>query len=213
MKELFLFSGLGADKRVYEFLDLTGYELHYIAWITPGADEPIAQYAERLLDQINHPKPTLIGVSFGGMIAVEIGKLIETEKIILISSAKSKLDIPWHFRLIGLLRLHRLVPTGLLKTSTGVTNWFFGASTKSERDLLKRIMRETDSTFLKWAIDKIVTWKNEMIPRNILHIHGTADRLLPNKKADYQINEGGHLMVVNRASEISRLLHNLLQNK
>jgi pimeloyl-ACP methyl ester carboxylesterase len=213
MQELFLLSGLGADKRVFDFLDLSGYQLNYIAWVAPGADEPMAQYAERLLHQINHPKPILIGVSFGGMMAVEIGKLIETEKIILISSAKSKMEIPWYLRFMGALRLHRLIPTSLMKTSSGIANWFFGAKTQKERDLLKSIIRETDSAFLKWAIDKILSWKNETVLSNITHIHGTADRLLPNNRADYPISEGGHLMIINRAKEISHILNSILQSK
>lgn len=206
MKELFLFSGLGADKRVFEFLDLSGYTLHYIAWVEPGKDESIEQYAERILHQINHPKPILIGVSFGGILAVEIGKLMQTDKIILISSAKTKFEIPLYFRIIGKLRLHKLMPAALLKNSTGIANWFFGVTNQRDRDLLRSIIRETDSKFLKWAIDKIVNWKNETVLKNITHIHGTNDRLLPNKKADYKIDGGGHLMIVNKALEISNFI-------
>ncbi|MGK6351614.1 hypothetical protein [Parapedobacter sp. DT-150] len=45
-------------------------------------------------------------------------------------------------------------------------------------------------------------------PSNTVHIHGTADRILPFRfvKADYVIPGGSHLMVVNRAKEISDII-------
>lgn len=94
MKEIFLISGLGADKRVFDYLDLSEYKAFHIRWIDPHPKESIESYATRLLVQITKQKPVLIGISFGGMMAIEIGKLIDTEKIIIISSAKSKKDIP-----------------------------------------------------------------------------------------------------------------------
>ena len=91
MKELYLISGLGADKRVFDFLDLPGFKIHHIEWVEPGDHETVENYAKRLLNQIRTVKPILIGLSFGGLIAIEIGKLMETEKIILISSARQGL--------------------------------------------------------------------------------------------------------------------------
>lgn len=113
MKELFLISGLGADKRVFNFLDLRRYKIHHIEWIDPATHESIERYAKRISTQIVKEKPILIGISFGGMIAVEIGKQIETEKIILISSARSKKDLPSNF-LARKLKLHTLIPARFL---------------------------------------------------------------------------------------------------
>lgn len=53
MKELFLISGLGADRRVFEFLDLREYKLNFIEWIQPLRNESIESYARQLLDQIH----------------------------------------------------------------------------------------------------------------------------------------------------------------
>jgi hypothetical protein len=41
-KHLYLFSGLGADKRVFEYLDLKAYDTTCIEWLPPGEDETIA---------------------------------------------------------------------------------------------------------------------------------------------------------------------------
>ena len=205
MKELFLLSGLGADKRVFEFLDLSTFKLNYIEWVEPIRNEPIEAYAKRLLPQITKANPIILGVSFGGMMAIEIGKLIPTEKIILISSAKAQTEIPFYYQLIGRTGIHKLVPPQLLKHMP-FANWFFGTQNEDERKLLKSFIHDTDKKFLAWAIDKIVRWRNKTILSNIIHIHGTNDRLLPSKKADHLIKGAGHFMIVNRAPEISKII-------
>jgi len=43
---------------------------------------------------------------------------------------------------------------------------------------LKAILNETNSTFLKWALDKIGKWQNLQTHPNLVHIHGTADKIL-----------------------------------
>ena len=101
MKKLFLLSGLGADKRVFDFLDLCQYEPHHVIWVAHVPYETITEYAKRLLPQITGHKPVLIGVSFGGMIALEMAKFIEVEKVILISSALTPQAIPPYFKMMS----------------------------------------------------------------------------------------------------------------
>src|SRR5688572_25077372 len=156
MKSIYLISGLGADRRVFDFLDLSDFQINHVNWVSPISLEPLEHYAARLLDQIKEPKPILIGVSFGGMVAVEISKLIETEKVILISSAKTKKDIPLIYKLAGAVGFNQIIPVKLFKTINWITYWFFGANTNSERVLLKEIIHETDEAFLQWSIDKIM---------------------------------------------------------
>ena len=49
-------------------------------------------------------------------------------------------------------------------------------------------------------------------PKNVIHIHGTADRLLPYRyvKADYIINNGEHVMIMDKGEEVSELLKKLI---
>ncbi|HEY8935142.1 MAG TPA: alpha/beta hydrolase [Cyclobacteriaceae bacterium] len=206
MKELFLLSGLGADERVFTYLDLSGYKLHYIKWISPQKNESIQHYASRLLEQIKSPNPILIGVSFGGMMAIEIGKQITTAKIILVSSVQTCHDLPFTNGLISKLKLHRILPLSLPQKIHTLMFWLFGVTTDADKKLLRKILDDTDTRFSDWAIDKIITWNNEIVLNNVIHIHGTADRMLPLKHADYTIANGGHFMIVNRAAEISKIV-------
>ena len=210
MKELFLLSGLGADKRVFDFLDLGDYSIHHITWIIPLPKESMAEYATRLLPQITSHKPVLIGVSFGGMIALEIAKLISAEKVILISSAKSPNAIPSYFKLIPKLRLEKWMRPASLKKPNEIFFWLFGVTSKDHKALLASIMKETDEIFLTWAIDAVTRWGNTTSSNHVIQIHGTKDRILNVQNADYLVNGGGHLMVVTQAREVSDILKKIL---
>ncbi len=214
MENLFVFSGLGADKRVFNYLDFSKHNTTFINWVHPTHNESIENYAKRLTKQITSEKPILIGLSFGGIIAVEVGKIIESKKIILIASAKSKNEIPFYYRLAGFLKLHKLIPTKLMKKANFMSFWFFGINSKENKNLLAEILKDTDETFLKWAIDKIVNWKNTHIHKNLKHIHGTADRILPIKfvKSDVKIANGGHFMTIDKFEELNIVLENLIKN-
>ena len=78
--------------------------------------------------------------------------------------------------------------------------------------MLKAILLDIDPHFLKWSFHKVVTWKNDVIPENLQHIHGAGDRIFLMRfiKPDYILTNGGHLMVMNQATEISNLLEKLL---
>lgn len=205
-EHIYLISGLGADERVFQNLDFGRLRPTFIQWIEPKDNETIQDYALRLSEQIVTNKPIILGVSFGGMIAIEIAKQIDYQQIILISSAKTKTEIPLIYRILGRLKLHRLIPISLFKQANILTYWFFGMNKKAEREMLKSILNDTDSTFLKWAMDAIITWKNEVIIDKLVHFHGDNDRILPIKnivKVDLIIPNGGHLMVFNRANVIN----------
>ena len=212
MSEIYLFSGLGADKRVFENLSIEGYKLNFIEWTEPQKSETIEKYASGIAKQITTKAPVFIGVSFGGMMALEVAKFIKPAKLILISSAKSKSEIPFIYKLAGNLHVHQLIPASVLKSANPFTYYFFGAKQKKTRQLLKQILNDTDPAFLKWAIDKIIKWENTVVPKNALHIHGSSDKILPLKrlKADIVIDAGGHLMIVEQAKQISEEIINIL---
>lgn len=208
MNKIYIFSGLGVDQRVFDKIDFGNLDVEFIDWIEPLKSETLENYAKRISLSLNQTDPILIGLSFGGMIAVEISKILESKKIILIASAKTRNELPKIYQLAGRLKLNKLIPNSLFKKQNFITNWFFGLETIAEKQLLKRILKDTNPNFLSWAINEILNWKNEVSPKNSVHIHGNKDRIIPiqNLKADFIIENGGHFMTVNKAEEIERLI-------
>ena len=210
MKTIYHISGLGADDRVVKFLQLKHVNEKFIRWIKPDSQESLSDYCKRLTSQINAAdKVVLIGISFGGIVAQEISKHIKVDKVIIISSIKSHKELDWKLTLVRYLRLYFLAPSRFLKWSNLLTaNYYFGTQSNAESDLLKQIIKDTDRSFMRWAITEIMRWENSPLDKNIVHIHGSNDRIFPigRIKNAIVINGGGHFMIVNRAKEISELL-------
>ncbi len=213
MQHVYIFSGLGADERAFQNLDFTGYPVTHMKWIEPAPGMAAHTYASRLLHQITAPNPILIGLSFGGLIAIEVAKQIRTEKVIIISSIKKRKEIPYYFKMAGSLHLHRLMPIYLMKRSNGLTNWLFGVTATAHKKLLQAILADTNPVFLRWAIDILINWNYTTTLPNLVHIHGTADRILPYTfvNCDHTIQGGGHFMVLDKAEEVMTMLHPLLK--
>lgn len=213
-QSIYCISGLGADERVFSRLQLPGYELHFIKWIDPEPNESFADYAKRMTSFITEPEPIIIGLSFGGMLAVELSKLIKVKKLILISSVKTKNEEPWWMRTSGKLKLHQLIRPRPHPLLYPIENYFLGAHTLAEKKMANQFRETVNKTYLKWAIHQIVSWSNVTIPANCLHIHGKADKLFPirNVKADHVIDKAGHFMVFNKADEISHIISRELQS-
>ena len=211
-KKIYLFSGLGADERVFQKMDFSGFSVIYIKWIMPEKEETIENYANKLLIQIDTENPILIGLSFGGVIAIEVAKQIETEKVIILASAKTCNEIPFYFRWAGKIKLYKLLPTITLTKANFITYWLFGTTSKNEKYILNEILKDTDPRFLIWAIDKIANWTNKTSPENVIHIHGTADRILPIGfiNCNFRIDQGGHFMTLNKAVELIKILRNII---
>jgi predicted esterase YcpF (UPF0227 family) len=86
--KLYLIGGLGADERVFQLLNLN-IETQFIKWIEHEPQEELKSYVNRLKNQINQEEEFgLLGVSFGGIIAIEISKLIKPKFVIVLSSVE-----------------------------------------------------------------------------------------------------------------------------
>jgi hypothetical protein len=55
MQTIYLFSGLGADERVFSYLEFPGFETVFVKWITPFRNEAIEAYAGRIAQQVATP--------------------------------------------------------------------------------------------------------------------------------------------------------------
>lgn len=214
--KVYFISGLGADRRVFNHIHLNNeFDVEYLDWIKPIKYETLDQYALRLADKINMKEPFgLVGLSMGGMIAVEISKKYKVQKLVLLSSVPVSKELPSFYRLSAMFKFHKMLPPAVFK-SASLLKWIFNAETKENKLLMRQIISDADVNFVKWAMDAIVNWKNEEIPQQIFHIHGDNDFLLPlkNTSATHVVKGGSHMMVLNQAKEVSNIINSILANK
>ncbi len=208
----YFFSGLGADKRAFKYIELPGnFEAVHIDWIEPARNEPIESYAARLAGKIDTSEDfILIGLSFGGIIACEIARMLPPKMVIIFSSITTRAEMPTLYKLAGMFHLYKLLPFSCVKKSYRFLYWVFGPLTTDAQNLLNTIIGDTDPEFSKWAIGEIVRWQVNVKPPNCFQFHGRKDKTFPKSKADYYIENAGHLMVYTHAAELNKALAKVL---
>lgn len=209
---IYCFSGLGADETLFDHLLVDGYRLQHIQWLPPLPAETLPQYAARLSVQIKDPAPVLLGVSFGGMLAQEAAPLVNARQTIIISSIQSAAQFPFYYHWANRLKTTDWLPQRCYTRPNTFANYLFGTETTEDKKLLRHFMRTAHAGYIKWALQAIINWKKAGAPKNLVHIHGTNDRIIPLPKGvQHTVKGGGHFMIYNRAATINKLLQEILQ--
>jgi hypothetical protein len=202
--------GLGVNQQLFKNLKLTNCKVTHIQWLTPVKGETLPEYAMRLAQQIDTSKPfVLIGVSFGGMCSIEIAKRLAPVKTFLISSSKVRSELPKSLRFLSILPGHQLLSDTIFLKGARIVKNKLGVTAEMEQDFEEMLTPPPDGYFSK-AVDMIVNWQNEEYPSNVFHIHGNADDVLPYKEDvmyNYIVQDGSHMMVVDRGEEISEVIN------
>jgi pimeloyl-ACP methyl ester carboxylesterase len=211
-KPIYTIGGLGTDEKVFERLHVIGYSLKHLHWIAPHKKESLQSYALRMAEKIKEPNPVLVGLSFGGMLAIEIAKQRQVQKIILISSVKTYTEIPAWMRLAGKLKLNKIIPIQFSRLTEKANDRRMGIQTPEEKAFVDYYRKHADLKQAAWAVNQIVNWRNTWVPETIYHIHGDNDRMFPlkNTQPTHIIKEGTHIMILNRAKEISHCIEQIL---
>ena len=215
MKRIYAISGLGADGRLLEKLSLPDAELIVIPWLVPERNENISEYAKRMSSFITEDNPILMGVSFGGMMSLAIASIINTSRVIIISSIKSRNEMPPYLRALSILPKSFIHPSPVLGLFPGIQDHFLGADSKDAKEISKEFRKKADRVFLQWALKQVFIWNNVFVPKNLYHLHGNSDKTFPIKYVHptHLVQGGNHFMVYNKADEISEIINGILRSE
>ncbi len=210
---LYFIPGLGFDHRMFDRLNLSDFDLNYINWIEPERKESIQSYARRLAEGIEHDNQevVLVGHSLGGIVAQEITAVIPIKRIFLISSIKSRDEMPWFFKAVQPLSLHHFFTKEICTGTLKYWGENHGYQTEEEQTLFKSMVGQQTNAYLQWALKSLSTWQTPKLPTDtsIFHIHGTDDKNFPIKllsNVDVVVNGGSHFMTFQRGEEIGAFL-------
>ncbi len=209
---LYFVPGLSASTKIFDFLTLPKdvFELHFLEWLLPlYPNETIENYAERMCEYIKHENFILIGVSFGGVMVQEMSKIISPKKTIIISSIKSREELPPRLKIAHKTKAYKLFPSKIIENIEDYEFLFFTNFLKKRIDLYKIYLSVRNADYLRWSIHTILNWQQEKPLSNIVHIQGTDDEIFPIKyiKTQYiPVEKGTHIMILNRAKTISKII-------
>ena len=210
-KSLYLIPGFLTDRTIYkDFLLDNRFDCKVIEFIEPvDKDEPIEEYAKRLSEEIDTSEPfSILGTSFGGILAIEIAKFVNPQSIILISSVKNRKELNPLMRLRNSTFLLDYIPSKVIK-KTIETGYEIGSKIASnlkeiDNEEINKMIHAIDGKLEKWIIKKINTWHGQNTVENYLHLHGDKDNVFPFKNIkNYQlIKDGNHNMIIAKSEEI-----------
>ena len=211
---LYLLSGQGSDERIYQEIDwdTARYNVTYIPYLIPESGETMNAYAHRMAAAMDTSNAfSLVGVSLGGMISSEIKTFTNPEKVILISSAKCRAELPWQYRIQRILPFYKLVPKNVLKYAALIAQPLFEPDRKSHAEVCSAMLKSKNKVFTKRSIQMIMNWDKLDSDPEIIHIHGTNDNTLPIKRIDatHVVKNGSHMMTLTRANEVSAIPNNV----
>lgn len=199
---VYFMPGLAANSSIFDLIKLPEerFKIHFLEWIIPTENESLRAYAVRMKKYIKHEDPVLIGVSFGGVIVQEMGKIIKTRRVIIISSVKCREELPPRLKFAGRTGLFKLLPLGLLDYVDYFEKVAVGDFLKKRARLYRQYLSVTNRRYLTWAIKNMVLWNCEKPGENIIHIHGDRDEVFPVKNISnfIEVKGGTHVMIINR---------------
>ena len=209
---IYCIPGLGTDERLFRNLKLENAEIKYIHWVKPDHQDSVSTYAEKLIPQINLTHPfALLGVSLGGILAVELSSKINPEKVFIISSLKSSKEFPMYIRFFRWTNIGCFITAKLLKSTKPFIQLLFGRMNASDKKLIYKMIDDADNDFTPWAAKAIIKWrsKDEETPfEKIVQIVGDKDLIynyIDIKKCQV-IKDGTHVMILNKTHLINTIV-------
>lgn len=206
--KIYAIPGLGTTGKLFTNIKVTGTELIALTWPDTSIDDTMQSYARKFLSQIDISAPfCLLGVSFGGMLCVELSTVLNAEKVFLISSCKTRKELPWYLRLFKYIPLHKVISDKIHRYIAYQAKWILGFGRAFVPEYLEMV-KSMKKYYFEHSFTMIANWERKEFSRKVIHIHGTGDKVLlyKNIKADYTISNGSHAMIVFNSEEINRIL-------
>lgn len=212
---IYLISGQGSDERIFQEItwDSSAFDIQYLPFLIPLRGEKMPEYAKRMTLGIDSTRQFyLVGVSLGGMICTEMADILTPEKVILLSSAKCRKELPFGYKIQRYIPLYAFLPGTVVKIGARIAQPIFEPDRKSHKAVYVSMLKAKDKTFMSRSIRMIINWQRTEYSTNIIHIHGNNDHTLPIRRIDVDrvIEGASHMMTLNRAQEISDVLKELL---
>jgi pimeloyl-ACP methyl ester carboxylesterase len=210
--KLIMLPGMAADERLFDPQRQAFPGLIVPPWIEPEPREPLDCYARRMASQIDPSELALIGgVSFGGVVALEMTHHLGLKECVLISSVRSPAEMPWRLR--SLRSVARIGPTRLGSTAGWAARWLAPSMPRATARRLGRLA-SPQSAFLRWACWAVLRWQptREALRVRVHQIHGSADRTFPlwYTHSDRIVRGGGHLLTLTHSLDVNEFIASAL---
>lgn len=194
MERLILLKGMNPDANVFSRLASEFSGAEHVEWPSIDSRSSMTDLAYELISRYHIDRDcSLVGVSFGGIIAQEIAAIVHCKLCVVISTMCQREELPAMGRFLGALPVGCIYKLCLYGAKFG----------------LFRKHGALDEVWTSWVVSRVVAWNAPMISSEtkLIRIHGDRDRTFPNgcSEADLVLN-GGHLIIATHADKISEVI-------
>jgi len=215
VSKIFFIPGLGANEMVFDNIGDLPLDKVNVKWLDNEGDEHINSYAQKLINIYKISKnDTVAGLSFGGILAQEIARILELEKVILISSFRDNTDLRSVYRFGLKTGLYRLAPNFRIPVIDEIIAYNLNSENQDSKPILKKMLEQTNYELLKWSLQKIAELPKRPDDNFTIHnIIGNNDKILKTWHNDHTtiIEGGSHFMVYEKAEEVTHVISNILK--
>jgi len=213
---VYFIPGQGADERLFKNIELApDFEMVLIHYSLPEKGWQMRDFAKSIAKQIDTTANySIVGVSLGGMLATEMADFLNPERVIIISSAKKRSELPFRYRFQKTIPLYKIVPPSTYRIGSKVLQPIVEPDRKKDAETFKAMLNDKNPLFLKRTTKMIMEWERTNYNKKIVHIHGDNDHTLPDRNIhfDYLVEDGSHMMVLTKGAQISKMLNQILLN-
>lgn len=199
---VYFMPGMAANPSIFEYVNLPKerFKVHLLEWKLPKPNETLKAYAQRMCTFVTEDNVVLLGVSFGGILVQEMSAFVNAQQVIVVSSVKTKYELPRRMKLAKATKAYKMLPTQLLGNVELLAKYAFGETATKRVELYKKYLSVSDKVYLDWAIEQIICWDRETVLPKVVHIHGDKDAVFPYQYITdcITVKNGTHVMIINK---------------
>ena len=196
---VYLIPAADMDERAIDGIQIEGVKIHRVKLPALTAASTLREVTDRISSQINHKNPILLGFCSGSMLAIEVAKIIEPQKIIVVSGITNGEEIVQSRKILAFA--FNTLPEWCILT--------FGVFVSTLINKVLRFNVKIPRIWLKVGQNKFIlkhalSLNSRDVNGKVIRIHGAKDLIVPlaNNKADHVIPGGGHFMFVHQRKEV-----------
>jgi len=197
---IYFLPGMGATSAMYDDTWRSLRKARFLDWPVIDGEITLSSVAESLIATHNISSQDQVGgSSLGGIVALEIAKILGNEQVFLIGSALSIVDI--NPVLLMLAPLSDITPWKLIQVFAG----------KSSGELNK-MFSQVDTRFIRKTCKAITQWEGAVELSDKVHrIHGGNDLVIKCPDDCEVIPNAGHLIAMTHSRECVDVIAGLYQ--
>ncbi|WP_320004605.1 hypothetical protein [Shiella aurantiaca] len=142
------------------------------------------------------------------MLCAELSEVLNPEKVIIISSAKNRQELPFCYTFQRIIPLYKLMPPRLLLGGAKMLQPLVEPDRNKNKATFQQMLGAKDPLYMKRSIGMIIRWERTLNSQKIIHIHGDNDHTLPIRRvrSDHVVPNGSHMITLTRFEEVKQIL-------